>query len=179
MYFCLTLIYLFSKVFKKNFPVIFHYIQVYFALIFTKYFKNHLQFSWQGDGNLESKICPKYNTLVQRKLVKKLVFSLVHYIHFFSVQRYQLAKSRFLFSPPLLPFFWPDWALPTLKFSNRVVYVGLVFCYPKLFWLTVRKNCSSDREKLWKFKAKGQEFAKFLSSIKQFIQTVKGQNNFW
>ena len=24
---------------------------------------------------------------------------------------------------------------------------------PKLFWPTVRKNCSSDREKLWKFEA--------------------------
>ena len=50
---------------------------------------------------------------------------------------------------------------------------------PKLFWSTVRKNCSSDREKLLKFKAEGQEFAKFLRSLGQFIQTVKGQNNFW
>ena len=40
---------------------------------------------------------------------------------------------------------------------------------PKLFWPTVRKNCSSDREKL----------LKFLRSLEQFIQTVKGQNNFW
>jgi hypothetical protein len=43
----------------------------------------------------------------------------------------------------------------------------------------VRKNCSSDREKLLKFKAEGREFAKFLRSLEQFIQTVKGQNNFW
>ena len=41
----------------------------------------------------------------------------------------------------------------------------------------MRKNCSSDQEKLLKFEAGGQEFAKFLRS--QFIQTVKGQNNFW
>ena len=40
---------------------------------------------------------------------------------------------------------------------------------PKLFWPTVRKNCSSDREKV----------AKVLRSLEQFIQTVKGQNNFW
>ena len=33
---------------------------------------------------------------------------------------------------------------------------------PKLLWPTVRKNCSSDREKLLKFKAEGQEFAKVL-----------------
>ena len=43
----------------------------------------------------------------------------------------------------------------------------------------MRKNCSSDREKLLKFQAEGREFAKFLSSLEQFIQTVKGQNNFW
>ena len=30
-----------------------------------------------------------------------------------------------------------------------------------------------------KFKYVGQEFAKFLRSLEQFIQTVKGQNNFW
>ena len=29
-----------------------------------------------------------------------------------------------------------------------------------------------------KFEAEGQEFAKFLRSLEQFIQTVKGQNNF-
>jgi hypothetical protein len=46
----------------------------------------------------------------------------------------------------------------------------------------VRKNCSSDREKVLKFEAEGREFAKFakfLRSLEQFIQTVKGQNNFW
>ena len=47
---------------------------------------------------------------------------------------------------------------------------------PKLFWPTVRKNCSSDR---LKFEAEGGEFAKILRSLKQFVQTVKGQNNFW
>ena len=42
----------------------------------------------------------------------------------------------------------------------------------------MRKNCSSDQEKLLKFEAEGQEFSKFLGSLEQFIQTVKGQNNF-
>ena len=41
------------------------------------------------------------------------------------------------------------------------------------------KKCSSDREKLLKFEAEGREFATFLWSLEQFIQTVKGQNNFW
>ena len=49
---------------------------------------------------------------------------------------------------------------------------------PKLFWPTERKNCFSDREKLLKFEIEGQEFAKFLQSLEQYIQTVKGQNNF-
>ena len=43
----------------------------------------------------------------------------------------------------------------------------------------MRKNCSSDREKLLKFEAEGREFAKFLRSLKPFIQTEKGENNFW
>ena len=43
----------------------------------------------------------------------------------------------------------------------------------------MRKNCSSDREKLLKLEAEGREFAKLLRSPEQFIQTVKGQNNFW
>ena len=47
---------------------------------------------------------------------------------------------------------------------------------PKLFWPIVRKNCSSDPEKVLKFEAKGPEF---LRSLEQFIQTVKGQKNIW
>ena len=43
----------------------------------------------------------------------------------------------------------------------------------------MRKKCSSDREKLLKFEAEGREFAKFLRSLEQFIQTVKSQNKFW
>ena len=43
----------------------------------------------------------------------------------------------------------------------------------------MRKNCSSDQEKNLKYEAEGREFAKNLRSLEQFIQTVKGQNNFW
>ena len=42
-------------------------------------------------------------------------------------------------------------------------YIGILL--PKLFWPTVRKNCSIDRGKLLKFKAEGREFAKFLRSL--------------
>ena len=51
-----------------------------------------------------------------------------------------------------------------------VCQVEMVFCY---------QNCSSDRETLSKFEAECQEFENFLRSLAQFIQTVKGQNNFW
>ena len=43
----------------------------------------------------------------------------------------------------------------------------------------MRKKCSSDQEKLLRFEAESREFAKFLRSLEQFIQTVEGQNNFW
>ena len=42
----------------------------------------------------------------------------------------------------------------------------------------MRKNCSSDREKLLKFEAEGREFAKSLRTLEQFVQTVKVQNTF-
>ena len=42
----------------------------------------------------------------------------------------------------------------------------------------MRKDCSSDQEKHWKFEVEGQEFAKFLRSPEQFNHTVKGQNNY-
>ena len=56
----------------------------------------------------------------------------------------------------------------------------MVFCYQNCSeLLTVRKNCSSDRKKLLKLEAEGREFSEFLRSLEQFVQAVKGQNNFW
>ena len=49
----------------------------------------------------------------------------------------------------------------------------------KLLWTSVRQNYSSDWEKLLKFEAEGREFADFLRSLEQYIETVKGQNNSW
>ena len=48
----------------------------------------------------------------------------------------------------------------------------------KIILTYCEKNCSSDQEKLLKFKAEGQEFAKCLRGQGQFTQTVKGQNIF-
>ena len=64
-----------------------------------------------------------------------------------------------------LPFFIRTW-LQVWYFVTKIV---LTYCEEK---------CSSGQEKLLKFKAEGIEFAKFLRSIKQFIRTVKDENNF-
>ena len=45
-------------------------------------------------------------------------------------------------------------------------------------WYFVTKIVLTYCEKL-KFEAEGREFAKILRSLEQFIQTVKGQNNFF
>ena len=37
----------------------------------------------------------------------------------------------------------------------------------------MRKKCSRDREKFLKFEVEGQEFANFLRSLEEFIQTGK------
>ena len=42
-----------------------------------------------------------------------------------------------------------------------------------------KKNCSRDKDKTFEIRD-GREFANFLRSLEQFIQTVKGQSNtFW
>ena len=67
--------------------------------------------------------------------------------------------------------------LPTKKQTNknakkRAERASNGILLPTLFWPTVRKNCSSDRENVLKFEAEGREFAKFLRSLEQFFQTV-------
>ena len=60
-----------------------------------------------------------------------------------------------------------------LGFRNKQEKLEKAFdvLLPKLFkWL---------KKKLLKFEAEGREFAKLLRSLEKFIQTVKGQNNFW
>ena len=61
---------------------------------------------------------------------------------------------------------------------GQVTKNGNGIVLPKLFWPTVRKNCSGDQEKLLKFEAKGRKFRNCLPSLEQFIQILKGQNNF-
>ena len=64
------------------------------------------------------------------------------------------------------------------KIGVLMIFFYLQWYFVTKIVLTYCKN-SSDREKLLKFEAEGLEFAKILRSLEQFIQTVKGQNNFW
>ena len=41
-----------------------------------------------------------------------------------------------------------------------------------------KTKCSSNQEKLLKFKVEGPEFAKIFGSLEKFSQTVKDKNNF-
>ena len=60
--------------------------------------------------------------------------------------------------------------------SDKII--GILF--PKLFWPNLWEEIVLMIEKKnFEFQAEGREFAKFLRSLKQFIQAVKGQNNFW
>ena len=80
-----------------------------------------------------------------------------------------------------LPRSWKEKNLVTssrvIEDEEEVSRYGILL--PELFQPTVRKNCSSDREKLLKFESEGREFDFFLRSLEQFIETVKGQKNFW
>ena len=57
---------------------------------------------------------------------------------------------------------------------QRLCESEMIFCYQNCSDILWEKKCSSDRGKLLKFEAEGQEFAKFLKSLEQFIQTIKG-----
>ena len=62
---------------------------------------------------------------------------------------------------------------------NTIIHGQKWYFFTKIVLTYCEKNCSSDREKLLKFEAEGQEFAKCLRSLEQFVQTVEGPNNFW
>ena len=68
-------------------------------------------------------------------------------------------------------FFKGHWLSPPFPYKQKQVLQN-TFCrllLPKIFWPIVRKDCSTDREKLLKFEAEGQEFAEFLSSLDRTI----------
>ena len=65
-------------------------------------------------------------------------------------------------------------------FSKNCLGLGFNdICYQKCYDPLWEKNVLVIEKKLLKFEAEGRGFANFLRSLEQFIQTVKGQNNFW
>ena len=99
---------------------------------------------------------------------------------------YYVMKSQEYFektNTPRIPWKYVLMEAFIMIFSLEIaILMGNIFngiLLPYFFWLIVRKKSSSDREKLLEFEAEGWEFSKFLRSLEQFIQTVKGQNNFW
>ena len=65
--------------------------------------------------------------------------------------------------------------------GNRLTLIDLhFFLKNRVFKIDLNKlDFGSTSRKLLKFEGEGQEFAKIMRSLKQFIQTVKGQNNYW
>jgi hypothetical protein len=68
----------------------------------------------------------------------------------------------------LLHFFWHV----LLVMDDRFIQWEMVFCYQNCSDLLWEKNVLLIKKNFWKLEAK------FLRSLKQFIQTVKGQNKF-
>ena len=66
-----------------------------------------------------------------------------------------------------------------MGFGERGSLLKKWYFVTKIVLIYCEKKHYSDREKFLKFEAEGREFAKFLRSLEQFIQTVIGQNNFW
>ena len=93
-----------------------------------------------------------------------------------------IPMAAHLLDPTTIPMVLSTVLQPTAKGKDMLVRFrrkklnrnGILL--PKLFWPTARKKCSSDEKN---FEAEGWEFANFLRSLVQFIQTVKGQKNFW
>ena len=65
------------------------------------------------------------------------------------------------------------------KSLSKIYHCVHWYFVTKIVLTYCEKKCSSVKEKKLKFEAEGREFSKILRSLEQFIQTVKGQNNFW
>ena len=76
------------------------------------------------------------------------------------------------------------------QFGNKSDKPYLVFCSFKLqsnlypFWIEnlvfyYQNVLAYKSRKTFEFEAEGREFANIFISLEQFVQTVKGQNNFW
>ena len=65
------------------------------------------------------------------------------------------------------------------KMDCKSPTISLVFCYQNCSDLLWEKIVIVIEKKLLKFEAESWEFSKFLRSLEQLMQAVKGQKNFW
>ena len=97
-------------------------------------------------------------------------------MHCIAMNREDLKEAKLLWQTwPFWIEFWANHSYivrrrQNLKKWHFVSKIVLTYYEKKLFYWS---------KKLLKFEAEGREFANFLRSPEQFIQTVKGQNNFW
>ena len=64
------------------------------------------------------------------------------------------------------------------KITSQTALVRNCYFVNKIVLIYCEKKCFSHQERRLKFETEGREFAKFMRSMEQFIQTVNGQNNF-
>ena len=100
-------------------------------------------------------------------------YSIFQDVHYFKTKELKSFYNMFC-NELRMNAFWDNEFLEKISKLLHEKHFEMVFCY---------QNCSdlekSDWEKLLKFEPESREFSKFLRSLEQFIQTVKGQNNFW
>jgi hypothetical protein len=66
-----------------------------------------------------------------------------------------------------------------IPFHGFTSFANFVNFQKSMWWYFVSKIALTYCEKKLKFKAEGREFEIFFISLEWFIQTVKGQTNFW
>ena len=146
--------------------------------------KTYIIFSFQFPPPAQSIFMKKFQN------VPKQPMKIVHYHpsrRQVPIQRIKIPRfESFSLFPPILKeiviFFeltWQKWL--NLDFQVQIIMVfftknlelGNGILLPKLFWPTVRKNCSSDREKHLKFEAEGWEFSKFWDHLNNLFKQWK------
>ena len=90
---------------------------------------------------------------------------------FYDKKRFFYYKKRLFY---VLHSMSNNWRKP-----KKCAWVRMVFCYQNCSDLLWEKIVLVIEKSFGNSLAEGREFAKFLRWLEQFIQTVKGQNNFW
>ena len=137
--------------------------------------ENFVTWNWCSLGTLQNRVYLRFAHLETAYLETLQCMKNKDFYCFLLCFRFPNHKTKFTWT--LVPWCWISMKTITTKEFKHCDSNSILL--PKLFWPTVRKNCSRDLEKLLKFETEGRQFKNVLRSIEHFIQTVKGQNNFW